>query len=118
MTQDKLSVERERSARRYLTLYGDAERVGVDISTPLGAGEPFQIWWARTVKDRDVPYHLTYHEFNKLSDRDGCATVYGRTVWGTWCKLTCAYWRVVACSVLCGAELREAKLYMKEIMGE
>lgn len=124
MDKEELYKRQEESCKRYLNefVYPSLTRVydgriGVDVRSKLGAAEPYLIYWAESVNPKNrYPYHLTQQEVNKLSEKEGCAYVYGRTLWGPWCELCCRFYRVVSIVIMRGSELSECERYMHEIL--
>ncbi|MBE6531389.1 MAG: hypothetical protein E7679_04800 [Ruminococcaceae bacterium] len=116
MDQEELYKRQEQSCKRYLELYGD-DRIGINVRTKYGVLEPYLVYWAESVKPNNkIPYHIARQELDKLSDNNGCGTVYGRTQWGPYCKLICAFYKVISIRILEGQDSRECKRYMHEIL--
>ena len=111
---------REKSALEYLkkfTHYTDhaLERVKIHICEKYGPQEPFCLYWAKSVKPySNNYYHVSYDQFNKLSENGGCCKIYGRSEWGPLVELNVEFYLVVSVRLLNDRELREAKLYLEK----
>lgn len=66
------------SAERYVRLYADPLKVGVNVRSKYGPGECFYLMAARNSRFvlKNTPYFITRSQLDSL--RDGCGRVYGR----------------------------------------
>ena len=112
--------QREKSALEYLKKFTHpnddvVNRVKIHICEKYGANEPFCLFWAKSVKPHtNTYYHISYDQFNKLSDNGGSARIYGHTEWGPLVLLTVEFYRVISVRRLNDRELREAKIYLEK----
>ena len=107
---DKKDIIRaEESAKKYLEVYGDPSRVGVDVKSKLGACEPFCFYASKksSIKNKDVPYHVSYSQLNRLEGGKG--EIYGRTEYGPFCLLRIYGFKIIYLRVLPESEQKKIK---------
>ncbi len=99
-SEDVLDALQE-SAERYVQLYADSRKVGVNVRNRLGTLERFAIYPTKKYFPMSwrFPFYLTLGELQKI-DSDGKGKVYGRTEDGPFCELRVEHFRIYQIRVL------------------
>ena len=90
----------QESAERYVRMYADPKRVGVNVRSKLGPGEPYFIYPAKNSNFafKEVPRFISRSQLDRLED--GCGRVYGRSENGIFCEIVVFNYLILAVTLI------------------